>query len=90
VATLDKSARDGARKADNDLSACRQGSGTLIGPLDVYERRKELDGGAVCLGALIYHETRLSGIRWGGDDAIKISELLGLGRLRIGQTTRPM
>jgi hypothetical protein len=82
VATLHKSARHGAHKADDDLSASWQDSEILIKPFYVFERRKELDGGAVGRGALIHHERRLSVIGREGDDAI---EIFGGAWVRIAQ-----
>jgi hypothetical protein len=88
VATLYESAHDGAHKADDDLSASWQGSETLIESSYEFSRRRELDGGAICRGGSRHYERGLSIIRHGGNDALKFSDLLGWGGLRIGHTAR--
>jgi len=66
---------DVAHKADDDLSTSLQGSETLVKPIHGFTGRKELDGGALCLPALIDHERGLFVIRLGGDDAIFLCTL---------------
>jgi hypothetical protein len=52
-----------------------------------FERRKELDGGAVGRGVLFEHERRLSANQGGGGDVIVIFDVARLGAFRNGHTT---
>ena len=62
----------GRHRSDNNCSVGGRGSETQIKLFYEFERRKELDGGAVGRGVPIHHERVLSAIRREGDDAIVI------------------
>jgi hypothetical protein len=87
VATLHDAARHGRHRADNNCSAWGKDSETQTKLFYEFERRKELDGGAVGRGVLLQHEKRLSVIRREGDNAIVIFGAAGHGVFRIGHTT---
>ena len=77
MATSHDTARHGRHRADNNCSASWRNSEIQIKPFYEFERRKELDGGAVGRVVLLQHERRLSAIRREGDDAIVIFGAVG-------------
>ena len=72
VATLDDAAHHGRHIADNNCLARGKDSETQIKPFYDFERRKELDGGAVVEECCYAMRKRISAIRREGDDAIII------------------
>jgi hypothetical protein len=70
VATLHNTARHGRHRADSNCLAWGKDSETQIKPFYAFERRRELDGGAVGRGVLLQHDVRLSAIRRESDDTI--------------------
>jgi hypothetical protein len=74
-------------RADDNCVVGGRDSETQIKLFYEFERRKELDGGAVGRGVLLQYEKRLSVIRREGDDAIVIFGAARQGLFRIGHTT---
>jgi hypothetical protein len=70
--------RGGRRhRANNNCSVGGRGSETQIKPFYVFERRKELDGGAVGRVVMLQNGRMFSAIRREGDDTIVIFEVAG-------------
>jgi hypothetical protein len=84
VTTSHDKARHGCHRADNNCLARRNDSETQIKPFYEFERRNELDGGAVvdeCCNAM---KKKLSANHGDGDDANVISEQWGKGCSGLG------
>jgi hypothetical protein len=60
--------------------------GTQIKLFYEFERRKELDGGAMGRGVLLHYQKRLFANHGGGDDTIVIFGVSGLGVFGRGHT----
>jgi len=86
VATSHDTARHGHDRADDNCLARGKESEIQIKSFYEFERRKELDGGAMGRGVLLQHDERLSVIRREGDDAIVIFGAARQGVFRIGHT----
>jgi hypothetical protein len=87
VTTSHDTMRHCRHRADDNCVVGGRDSETQIKLFYKFERRKELDGGAVSQGILLQHEKRLSVIRREGDDAIVIFGAARQGLFRIGHTT---
>jgi hypothetical protein len=87
VATSHNTALPGHHRADNNFSVSWRDLEIQIQPFYEFERRKELDGGAVGWGVLLHHEKRLFANHRGGDDAIVIFRVSELGVFGRGHTT---
>ena len=74
-------------RADDNCVVGDRDSETQIKLFYEFERRKELDGGAVGRGVLLQYEKRLSVIRREGDDAIVIFGAARQGLFGIGHAT---
>jgi hypothetical protein len=86
VATSHNTALPGCHRTDNYFSAAWQDLEIQIQPFYKIEKRKELDGDAVDRGLVLYHEKKLFANHGGGDDAIIIFGVSGLGVFRRGHT----
>lgn len=80
-------AHHGRHRADNNCLARGNGSETQVRPFNEFERRKELDGGAVAERCHYAMRGAVSAIRRDGDDAIVIFGVPGQQVFRVGQTT---
>jgi hypothetical protein len=76
----------GHHRADNNFSASWRDLEIQIQPFYEFERRKELDGGAMGRGVLLHHEKRLFANHRSSDDAIVIFGVSGPGVFRRGHT----
>lgn len=77
-----------AARADNKCLAWGKYSATQVKPSYEFERRKELDGGAVVEECCYAMEKRLSANQGGGDDANVTFGGASVRMLRIGRRAR--
>ena len=76
----------GHHRADNNFSASWRDLEIQIQPFYEFERRKELDGGAMGRGVLLHHEKRLLANHRSSDNTIVIFGVSGPGVFRRGHT----
>src|SRR5262249_19591244 len=81
-------ARHGRHRADSNCSARGKDLETQVKPFYEFERRKELDGGAVVEECCYDMEKRLSTNQGGGDDANVIFRVASVTMFGIGHMAR--